>query len=253
MLWSVSKLARSVTKWTPACDRRVARLTSHIHHTNDFRQCYCHVGNTPQHCRLGLFRNWDLAGDLEDSQSTSRGGLVYFFGSRTFVLVSLMCQKQTAVSHSSTESEIISLDAGLRMDGLLALDLWDIVVKVLRSTNKNVQPNHTSTQETDATLLSKAKTQKVKMRQVVVKLSDVDYVPTNTHWTKSDDETRVQNQQSCSWLVVRQNQFGTQSQNQICEHQRPTRWYSDQRKFLEKYMESPSVFVQYYEFIEKFL
>ena len=34
-------------------------------------------------------------------------------------------KKQTSVSHSSTESEIISLDAGLRMDGTPALDLWD--------------------------------------------------------------------------------------------------------------------------------
>ena len=43
----------------------------------------------------------------------------------------LMCKKQTAVSHSSAESEIISLDAGLRMDGLLALGLWDLVIEVL--------------------------------------------------------------------------------------------------------------------------
>ena len=32
-----------------------------------------------------------------------------------------MCKKQTAVSHSSTEAVIISLDAGLRMEGLLDL------------------------------------------------------------------------------------------------------------------------------------
>ena len=38
-----------------------------------------------------------------------------------------MCKKQTAVSHSSTESEIISLDAGLRLDGITALDLWDLI------------------------------------------------------------------------------------------------------------------------------
>ena len=43
ILWSVSKLARSVTKWIEACDRRLARLISYIYHTNDFRQ-YCHVG-----------------------------------------------------------------------------------------------------------------------------------------------------------------------------------------------------------------
>ena len=37
-----------------------------------------------------------------------------------------MCKKQTSVSLYSTESEVISLDAGLRMDGILALDLWDL-------------------------------------------------------------------------------------------------------------------------------
>ena len=31
-------------------------------------------------------------------------------------------KKQTSVCHSSTESEIISLDTGLRLDGLLALE-----------------------------------------------------------------------------------------------------------------------------------
>ena len=53
------------------------------------------------------------------------------FGSHTFVPVSWMCKKQTSVSHSSTESEIISLDAGLRLDGIPALDLWDLIVAVL--------------------------------------------------------------------------------------------------------------------------
>ena len=42
-----------------------------------------------------------------------------------------MRKKQTSVSHSSTESEIISLDAGLRLDGIPALDLWDLIVSVL--------------------------------------------------------------------------------------------------------------------------
>ena len=44
-----------------------------------------------------------------------------------------MCKKQTAVSHSSTESEIISLDTGLRLDGLPALELWDLIVSVFRN------------------------------------------------------------------------------------------------------------------------
>ena len=48
-----------------------------------------------------------------------------------------MCKKQTAVSHSSTESEIISVDAGLRLDGLPALELWDLIVSVLGNTIQN--------------------------------------------------------------------------------------------------------------------
>ena len=34
IVWSVSKFARSVTKWTQACLRRLARLISYIHHTS---------------------------------------------------------------------------------------------------------------------------------------------------------------------------------------------------------------------------
>ena len=63
--------------------------------------------------------------DVRDSKSTS-GGLPCVFGSRTFVPNSWMCKKQTAVSYSSAESEIISLDAGLRMDGLPDLQIWDV-------------------------------------------------------------------------------------------------------------------------------
>ena len=60
-----------------------------------------------------------------------------FFGSHTFVPISWMCKKQTSVSHSSTESEIISLDAGLRLDGTPALDSWDLIVLVLGNTTQN--------------------------------------------------------------------------------------------------------------------
>ena len=66
------------------------------------------------------------------------------FGSHTFVPISWMCKTQTSVSHSSTKSEIISLDAGLTLDGIPALDLWDLIVLVLGNTiqthDRTVQP-----------------------------------------------------------------------------------------------------------------
>ena len=93
------------------------------------------MGNTAKQCRLGLFQDSDFAGDLEDSKSTS-GGSLCVFGSHTFVSISWMCKKQTAVSHSSTEFEIISLDTGLRLDGLPALELWDLIVSVLGNISR---------------------------------------------------------------------------------------------------------------------
>ena len=134
ILWSLNKLARSITKWTKACDKRLNRLISFFHHTSEYKQ-YCHVGNTAKQCRLGLFQDSDFARDLEDSKSTS-GGTLCVFGSHTFVPISWMCKKQTSVSHSSTESETISLDTGLRLDGLPALEPWYLIVSVLGSVSQ---------------------------------------------------------------------------------------------------------------------
>ena len=134
ILRSVNKLARSITKWTKACDKRLNRLISYIHHTCEYKQ-YCHEGIAAKQCRLGLFQDSDFAGDLEDSKSTS-GGTLCVWGSHSFVPRSSMCKKQTAVSHSQTESEIISLDTGLRLDGLPALELWDLIVSVLGNISR---------------------------------------------------------------------------------------------------------------------
>ena len=81
------------------------------------------------------------------------------FGSKTFVPISWLCKKQTSVSHSSTEAELISLDAGLRMDGLTALVLWEFgyrsislfsnsIKEYQRSTTRCVIPHQTSTSKT---------------------------------------------------------------------------------------------------------
>ena len=48
-----------------------------------------------------------------------------------------MGKKQTSVSHSSTEAELISLDAGLRLDDIPALDLRDLIVSILGNTTQD--------------------------------------------------------------------------------------------------------------------
>ena len=125
----MNKLAHAITK---SCDTRLARLISYIHHTSEYWQ-YCHVGNTAKQCRLGLFQDSDFAGDREDSKSIS-GRILCIYGCHTFVPICWMCKKQTSVSHSSTEAALISLDAGLRMDGVPVLDLWDLEKEVFHSS-----------------------------------------------------------------------------------------------------------------------
>ena len=107
ILWSVNKLARAVTKWTRAWDKRLARLISCIHHTREFKQ-YCHVGNTAQQSRLGLFQDSDFARDLEDSKSTS-GEILCILGSHTFVPISSMCKKNKHLFHTVRRNLRLSL------------------------------------------------------------------------------------------------------------------------------------------------
>ena len=53
-LRSVYKFARTITKWSRACDKRLNRLISYIHHTCEYKQ-YCFAGYAAKQCRLGLF------------------------------------------------------------------------------------------------------------------------------------------------------------------------------------------------------
>ena len=152
ILWSVNKLARSITKWTKACDKRLNRLISYIHHICEYKQ-YCYVGNTAKQCKLGLYRDSDFVRDLENSNSTS-GGTLFVFGSHTFVPISWMCEKQTAVTHSSTESEIISLDAGLLL--ICGISLFPSLKTQLRAMIERGDPLIALTRFTSASNLEES-------------------------------------------------------------------------------------------------
>ena len=129
-LWAVNTLAREVTRWTVACDKRLLRLISYLHFYKEYVQT-CFVGDRPEDCWIAMFVDASFAGDLQDSKSTS-GMYLCLVGPNTFVPISWLCKKQGAVSHSSTESEVISLESSLRQEGLPALMLWEIVVQVFK-------------------------------------------------------------------------------------------------------------------------
>ena len=104
-----------------------------------------------------------------------------FFGSHTFVPISWMCKKQTSVSHSSTESEIITLDAGLRLDGIPALE-WDLIVAVLGNTkqsHKERRDPFMNKREVRSTPLTIPK--RKQSQGVISDLDNVDFISFNVN------------------------------------------------------------------------
>ena len=88
-----------------------------------------------------------------------------------------MCKKQTTVSHSSTESEIISLDTGLRLDGLPAVELWDLIVSVLG----NISRISDRTGKHDSDVHKRHKSQKK-----IDVTEDIDSVPSNVQSARQE-------------------------------------------------------------------
>jgi len=82
------------------------------------------------------------------AKSTS-GCYLAIVGPNTFAPVTASVKKQTCVSHSSTESEIVAAEQGIRMEGLQALAFWELVTEML-GTN---QPKAAETQTAKPTAL----------------------------------------------------------------------------------------------------
>ena len=171
-----------------------------------------------------------------------------------------MCKKQTSVSHSSTESEIICLDAGLRSDGIPALDLWDLIVLVLGNT----------TQNHDRTVKPVACRDKNHVRQqsrgVIIVLDNVDLVPSNVQFSHQeallyvfeDNEAVIKmifngrsptmrhvsrtHRVALDWLFDRIN-LDPKIQIKYIDTKNPSRRHTDQEKFHTWWMESSCVFV----------
>ena len=124
ILWFVNKHTCTFTKSTKACDKRLACLISYIHHTHAHSEKIVLWEAQQINVDYDCFKILILQETLK-TQNQHQVDSCAFFGRQAFVPISWMCKKQTSVSHSSSEAEFLSLDAGLRMDGIPALDLWD--------------------------------------------------------------------------------------------------------------------------------
>ena len=126
LLWPLASVARQISKWNKASDRRLHRLVSYLNTTIDY-SLESFVGDDPEDCVVLQYCDASFADDIRESKSTS-GCYLAITGPNAFVPATSFSKRQGAVSHSSTEAEIISLEEAVRSEGLAVLAFWEHVV-----------------------------------------------------------------------------------------------------------------------------
>ena len=86
-----------------------------------------YIADKPEDLKLLLFVDADFAGDSDSAKSTS-GGLLVLAGPNSWYPLAWMCRKQTSVSRSTTESEVVSLAASLFAEALPIQTMFDMLL-----------------------------------------------------------------------------------------------------------------------------
>ena len=126
LLRPVCALASMVSRWNVHCDRMFYRLMCYVQTTANEVYQIGFVGDALEQCTLRLYTDADLASCRLTKKSTT-GVLLVLVGPNTWFPLQGVSTKQTAVSHSSTESELVAADHGLRREGIPMLDLLELL------------------------------------------------------------------------------------------------------------------------------
>ena len=85
------------------------------------------IGDDPQDLHIAVYADADFAGDPSTMKSTS-GVLLVLKGQNTFLCLAAQSKRQTAVSHSTPEAEMVAAAYALRQIGevimAIAVPLW---------------------------------------------------------------------------------------------------------------------------------
>jgi hypothetical protein len=122
LLRAITHLACQITRWTSECDRKLYRLICYIHSSLHIRLVGW-IGDDGSLLQPHLFADTDFAGCAATQRSTS-GLHMTVRGPNSCFPISGQSKRQSCVSHSTPEAEIVAGDFSLRMCGLPALDLW---------------------------------------------------------------------------------------------------------------------------------
>ena len=127
LLRQVNRLARNVHRRSDSDDRGLHHLVCYVHHTKHWRMVGW-VGDPMDDVHLALYADADFAGCVESLRSTS-GGHLNLQGPNTRFPLSGSSKRQSCVSHSTPEAEIVAADVAMRAMGLPALKLLQRILK----------------------------------------------------------------------------------------------------------------------------
>ena len=137
----INDLATKVQSWTRGEDKKLLRLIQYIHATPHYRLAGS-INEKEEDLELQLYVDADFAGDKENARSTS-GGFLVLRGPTSFFPLAWVSKRQTSTSRSTTESEVISLPYSLYQEGILSLQLWELLLQ--RSVKLRVMEDNQAT------------------------------------------------------------------------------------------------------------
>ena len=82
------------------------------------------IGDSIMDCRLWLFSDSDLAGEYDSKSTTGRA--MFLVRPNTYYPLNAFSKKQTSITMSSTESEVVAANHGLRAEGLPCLSRYSL-------------------------------------------------------------------------------------------------------------------------------
>ena len=141
LLRAVGALASNVATWDRSCDRKLHRLVAYINSTKGYRMTgYCSESATFDSLSLELFADADFAGCPRTVRSTS-GTFLALKGEGVFIPLSASSKRQSCVSHSTTEAEVVAANTAVRAVGIPAKHFWEYILNrpvemVLREDNQ---------------------------------------------------------------------------------------------------------------------
>eukprot|EP00971_Amphidinium_carterae_P147439 2921705-Amphidinium_carterae.1 len=129
LIWTITTLARFITKWTKFHDLQLAHLYSYIQGTLNVGLSVTLPSFTANldRAKLILYVDADHAGGLGTTKSMSGGFLVLSTGEHTMPL-DWYSKLQSSTACSSTEAELIAFNRGVKQCGLGQKMLWEQIL-----------------------------------------------------------------------------------------------------------------------------